>query len=145
MTISPKIEPPEERREYVVSTETGDRGFFVQDAYEPGRKYIRLVRGANTSRPVDIEYTDGEARKWMDDRDPRPLNSTMVARVCHAADCALAFGQGEYKRARSDWAEVCQDRERMANWIRLPPPEPIRMKLWKAIKEALQDYVKDGD
>lgn len=122
-------------RQYFRSLTSGDRGVLLTDG-----KTVRVT--LTPGRYKDLKYDE---RTWRPDGDERhPLIPYHVARICHAADAALAACTHDYARVGPGW-EGMRAKQRTA-WERVGPTEdPIRKSLWEAIQAWGKGVTSGGD
>ena len=138
---SKKIEPSPRDRKYVRSIETGDRGYLVRCSEDTEKLYVRLDRPSQT---IDILYNNSARRQWVEDGDHRPLTATHIARICHAADQALAECVGDYGRRGSSWHDIAKDHKALIAWTDRPPKsDASRETLWRGIQAAMKPLTAD--
>lgn len=116
-------------RIYFRHVREGQRGYKVT---RDGREYIRLDRPAEE---ILLPFRESE---WLLDRETRPLNKWLVARVAFEADKVLCEGLGEHPESRREWASVVEDK-RIAWMAHGPPPGP-RKELFDAIMKVTRKY-----
>lgn len=133
-SLEPRIEdknwdPPPGKRTYYRHTTDGQLGWLVRRG---GREMIRLDRGEQEC----LRHMN-EA-EWVPDKEHRPLNKALVAKICHAADRELCFALGEHGKAQPEWNDLKQEEKR--DWMLNGPTKPvIRAVIYARIKDALSE------
>lgn len=98
-----------------------------------GKDCIKLDRASEELiRPMSLE--------WTPDLEHRPLTRMQVAQVCFEADKRLSVFLGLPDNANKQWLGL-RDETRIS-WIDAGPSDPIRQKVWAAIREALREHSK---
>lgn len=107
------------------STVTGERGRLTT---QEGRAFVKLDNPSQVQlRPIGPE--------WVEETEARPLQRAAVAQVAFAADVALCTALGITVRKKL-WHELSQEEKKQ--WLILPPLNPARRVLYRAIEEALK-------
>jgi hypothetical protein len=129
----------DEKREYVRSSQTGDRGYIVMRDLGDGNavKCVRLDRGPHSEQLE--RYND---QVWVPDVDKRPLARAAVGKMLWDLDHAFCAAIGI--RTEKDWLLVPE--EERVKWMHGSPLKSLepsaRRKLYETNFRYLSEFVK---
>jgi hypothetical protein len=113
---------------------TGDRGYLVR---VDGKERVRDENHARTFR--DWPYKSGD---WVEDNEARPLSRFAVAMVAFEADKALCKLSGDPGQSYREWPNLTPE-QRIAWRDKGPSGNPLRQKVFQAIKAALAEHTQE--
>lgn len=123
-------DPHPHQRVWYRSAVTGDRGWMV---IRDGVDSIKLDR---PNQEIVRPYYSSE---WAAEKEHRPMTIAQVAQVAFAADRQLCTALQLYGQGKTQWIDLPE--EKKIRWYNEGPKNPVRAKLYLAVRKALEDQV----